>query len=207
MLYHLASFALGSFLILIFKLPRLILSLLERQLKKHKDNACCGCALKGCHCCFWCLEKFVRYLNHNAYTVIAIQGTSFCSAARVAFFTLAGNALRLATLNSVGDFVLFLAKCLVTALTGLLGVLLLKNNPELHLYAIPALVVCVFAFFVAHCILSLYEMVIDTLFLCFCEELAVHDGNPEGEIYAPEGLRKFLLGDASATALRPLAKA
>ncbi|EEC05461.1 conserved hypothetical protein, partial [Ixodes scapularis] len=190
-LYHLGSVAMGSFLILVFKLPRIILSVLQRWLNKHGDQTCCSCTLRGCRCCFWCLEKFLCYLNHNAYTVVAIKGRSFCGSARIAFFTIAENAFSVATVNSVGDFVLFLAKCLVTALTGLVGVLLLKNNPELHLYAIPALVMCVFAFFVAHCVLSLYEMVIDTLLLCFCEDLAAHRSNPEHEFYAPEGLRQF----------------
>uniref|UniRef100_A0A147BCM5 Choline transporter-like protein n=3 Tax=Ixodes ricinus TaxID=34613 RepID=A0A147BCM5_IXORI len=206
-LYHLGSVAMGSFLILVFKLPRIVLSVLQRWLNKHGDQTCCSCALRGCRCCFWCLEKFLCYLNHNAYTVVAIKGRSFCGSARIAFFTIAENAFSVATVNSVGDFVLFLAKCLVTALTGLVGVLLLKNNPELHLYAIPALVMCVFAFFVAHCVLSLYEMVIDTLLLCFCEDLAAHRSNPEHEFYAPEGLRQFFLADSSDAALQSLAKA
>lgn len=203
-LYHLGSVALGSFLILLFKIPRLVLAFVERKLRKYRDNPCASCTLKCCTCCLWCLEKLIRYMNHNAYTVIAIQGTSFCSASRIAFTTLVSNALRVATINSLGDFVLFLGKCLVTALTGLVGVLLLKNNLELHFYAIPILVICIFAFFIAHCMLSVYEMVIDTLFLCFCEDVAVNDGSPGRELYAPESLREFLTSDSSGAVLRPL---
>lgn len=42
------------------------------RLKKNDDRGS-ECAKKGlecCVCCFWFLEKFLRYLNHNAYTVI-----------------------------------------------------------------------------------------------------------------------------------------
>lgn len=96
----------------------------------------------------------------------------------------------MATINSIGDFILFLGKCIVTAITGSIGLIVLKRNKELHFYAAPTLVICIFSFFIAHCILSLYEvctftvldlmicnininifqMVVDTLFMCVCED-------------------------------------
>ncbi|KAG8277107.1 hypothetical protein J6590_050017 [Homalodisca vitripennis] len=91
-----------------------------------------------------------------------------------AWHVLVNNALRLATLNSVGDFILFLGKLIVMTVTGCVGLFLFKRDPELHLYAAPTLVVCLFAYFVAHCIISLYEVVIDTLFLCVCEDQNIH---------------------------------
>ncbi|KOB66589.1 Choline transporter-like protein 1 [Operophtera brumata] len=109
-----------------------------------KGSECAKCGLKCGICCFYCLEKFIRYLNHNAYTIITIE--------------------------SVGDFILFLGKCIVTAVTGIIGLLLLKRNTDLHFYAAPTLVICIYSFFIAHCMLSLYEMVVDSLFLCVCED-------------------------------------
>jgi len=75
-----------------------------------------------------------------------------------AFNTLVSNALELATLNSVGDFILFLGKCSVTAATGSIGLIIMKQNSHLHFYAVPTIVVCIFAFFIAHSVLSLYEV-------------------------------------------------
>ncbi|GBP15161.1 CTL-like protein 1 [Eumeta japonica] len=141
---------------------------LETQANKGSD--CAKCGLKCCICCFYCLEKFIRYLNHNAYTIITIERCHFCKAAAKAFNVIINNALQVATINSVGDFILFLGKCIVTAVTGIIGLLLLKRNSDLHLYAVPTLLICVFAFFIAHCILSLYEMVVDALFICVCED-------------------------------------
>lgn len=48
-----------------------------------KGSECASCGLKSCICCFWFLEKFIRYLNHNAYTVIAIESVNFCPAAGI----------------------------------------------------------------------------------------------------------------------------
>ena len=56
----------------------------------------------------------------------AIQGENFCSSARKAFSTLVSNVLRVAAINSVGDFILFLAKITVMAGTALAGVVMLK---------------------------------------------------------------------------------
>ncbi|KAL6438494.1 hypothetical protein ACFW04_004525 [Cataglyphis niger] len=176
--YHLGSVACGSFLITIFKLPRLILTYLHTKFEKTKETSPCSqCGLKCCICCFYCLEKFIRYMNHNAYTVVAIEGTHFCDAAKTAFTTLVSNALQIAVINGFGDFILFLGKCFVTAATGSIALLLMRQDPKLHFYAIPILIVCVFSFFIAHCIISLYETVIDTLFLCVCEDKNLNGEN------------------------------
>lgn len=57
---------------------------------------------------------------------LAIEGRSFCPATKQAFEILAENATRIAAVNCVGDFVLFLGKCAVTAITALIAVLLFK---------------------------------------------------------------------------------
>lgn len=45
----------------------------------------------------------------------AIYGHSFCKSAQRAFTVIVSNALRVAAINSVGDFLLFLGKLAVTA--------------------------------------------------------------------------------------------
>jgi len=49
-----------------------------------------------------------------------------------------------------------------------------------------------FAFWIAHCLLSVYEMVIDAMFLCFCRDMNLSDGTPGNEYYSPPSLLKFL---------------
>lgn len=43
-----------------------------------------------------------------------------------AFNALISNALRVAAINSVGDFILFLGKCAIAAITGFVGLLAMK---------------------------------------------------------------------------------
>lgn len=55
-----------------------------------------------------------------------MHGHSFCRAGRKAFKLLVANAVQVAAINSVGDFVLFLAKVLVVMATVLIGIEILK---------------------------------------------------------------------------------
>lgn len=173
---HLGSVAKGSFLITLFKIPRLILTYMYTKLKAAKQNGndCADCGLKGCICCFYCLETFMRYLNHNAYTVIAIESINFCPAAGVAWKAIWTHVVSVATINGIGDFVLFLAKLAVAGVGGCISLVLLKRDEEVQLYIFPVLIISLFSFFIAHMILSLYEIVVDTLFLCVYEDRTIN---------------------------------
>uniref|UniRef100_A0A8C2X5S2 Choline transporter-like protein n=1 Tax=Cyclopterus lumpus TaxID=8103 RepID=A0A8C2X5S2_CYCLU len=185
--YHLGTLAKGSFIITLVKIPRLILMYVHSQLKG-KENACARCMLKACVCCLWCLEKCLAYLNQNAYTATAINSTSFCTSARDAFLILVENALRVAAINTVGDFVLFLAKVLVVSCTAFAGVLALNYQRDYTVWVLPLLIVCLFAFLVAHTFLSVFENVVDVLFLCFAVDTKYNDGSPGHEYYMDKAL-------------------
>lgn len=84
-----------------------------------------------------------------------------------AWHVIVGNALRLSAVNSIGDFILFLAKCLVTLIIGSAALFTFRSDSELHFHAIPIIIICIFAFFVAHCVISLHEVI----FICLiCTE-------------------------------------
>lgn len=59
-------------------------------------------------------------------TSSAIYGYPFCRAGQQAFKLLSSNVLRVAAINSVGDFVLFLGKVVVVLLTVLIGIKMLQ---------------------------------------------------------------------------------
>lgn len=193
--YHLGSIALGSFLIVLLKIPRLILSYMEYYLKEYRERyQCINCTFKCCQCFFYCLENFIRYINHNAYTIIAIEGTNYCFSAKIAFKTLASNTLRIVTINTMGDFIIFLGKCIVTATAAAFSVFLIRKDPSVHYLAVPVVFSAICVYMVAHSMLCVYEMVIDTMFLCFVEDVNKNANSPEG-YYAPEGLLKFAQQD------------
>ncbi|KAM8848863.1 choline transporter-like protein 1 isoform 1-T1 [Synchiropus picturatus] len=189
--YHLGTVAKGSFIITLVKVPRLILIYMHNQLKG-KENSCARCLLKSCICCLWCLERFLNYLNQNAYAATAINSSSFCTSARDAFVLLVENALRVATINAVGDFVLFLGKILIVTTTAFAGVLLLNYQRDLAEWLLPLIIVCLFSFLVSHCFLSVFEIVVDVLFLCFAVDTKYNDGTPGREFFMDKALMEFV---------------
>nr|XP_055034934.1 choline transporter-like protein 1 isoform X2 [Misgurnus anguillicaudatus] len=198
--YHLGTVAKGSFIITLVKIPRLILMYIHNQLKG-KENACARCMLKACICCLWCLEKCLNYLNQNAYAATAINSTSFCTSARDAFMILVENALRVATINTVGDFVLFLGKVLIVTCTAFAGVIALNYQRDYTEWVLPLIIVCLFAFLVAHCFLSIFEIVVDVLFLCFAIDTKYNNGTPGREFYMDKALMEFVENSRKSLAM------
>ncbi|KAF5304006.1 hypothetical protein FQA39_LY01791 [Lamprigera yunnana] len=173
--YHLGSVSFGSLVIAIIQMLRILLKMLETYLSSH-NGKCASCLVKCCQCCLCCFESILKYLTRNAYIEIAIHGYNFCQAGKQAFKILTSNALRVGTINSVGDFVLFLGKVLVVVVTVLIGIeLIQKKEGVLHSW-VPLTFCGLIAYFISHCFLSVYEMAIDTIFICFCEDCEVNDG-------------------------------
>lgn len=194
--HHLGSIAFGSLIITIVKVIKYILMYIKQKMDE-SGNDCAKFCLKCCICCMWCLENVLKFLHQNAYTVIAIEGTNFCSSAKKAFEIIASNALRVAALNSVGDFVLFLGKVSVMCISGLIAFFWLKTIQNIFYLAVPIIAVCVFSFLIAHVFFSVYEMVVDALLICFCEDSNRNDGTDGREYFMSASLMEFVT-DSSA---------
>jgi choline transporter-like protein 2/4/5 len=61
----------------------------------------------------WYLEHVMKFINRNAYVVVAVKGTSYCVSAGRAIQLLVMNALRLAAVNTIGDALTWLGKVCV----------------------------------------------------------------------------------------------
>ncbi|XP_071656835.1 choline transporter-like protein 2 isoform X1 [Patagioenas fasciata] len=198
--YHTGSLAFGSLILAIIQVIRVILEYLDHRLKA-ANNKLAKFLLSCLKCCFWCLEKFIKFLNRNAYIMIAVYGTNFCTSARNAFSLLMRNIIRVAVLDKVTDFLFFLGKLLIVGGVGVLAFFFFTNRiklvqdtaPSLNYYWIPILTVIVGSYLIAHGFLSVYGMCVDTLFLCFCEDLERNDGSPERPYFMSPALRDILL--------------
>ena len=63
-------------------LPRYLLEYLDRKTKALQEGSCAISWLMCCvKCCMWCLEKIVAFINQNAFIMIGLKGTNYCSAA------------------------------------------------------------------------------------------------------------------------------
>ncbi|GLH03077.1 Choline transporter-like protein 1 [Gryllus bimaculatus] len=198
--YHLGSVALGSFLIALVQIIRAILKYVESKTKA-SENAVSRCIFRTCQCCLWCFEKVLQFFSRNAYIEVAMNGYNFCKGGQQAFKLFATNALRVAAINSVGDFVLFLGKAIVVIATVLIGVHMLQDKEEIQHKWIPLALVGLFAYVVSHIFVTVYEMAIDTIFLCFCEDCEENDGLSR-PYYMSRGLMEFVQNSKKALSIR-----
>lgn len=155
-----------------------MLHYIERK-TKNRTGVIVKIVIKCCMCCLWCLEKCLRFINKNAYIEIAIYGYNFCTAARRAFFTILKNILRVGVLNLVTAFLLFVMRLLVVAATGCIAYYWIKNDTELrenlHFWGLLVFFICIISYFIAKLVLDIYDMAVDSIFLCYAED-AAHNG-------------------------------
>ena len=199
-LYYLGSVALGSFLVAIFKVFRIITRqihhlvqrnciashspagssggsqsrhnpLLASGMPSSSSSSCCGSFSYIWRLFIWFFDNIVMIINRDAYVEIAIHGHSFLAGARRALTVLASNPLRLLAIKSVSNILLMVAKiCVVFGTVSVAIILLEEKNQKLNYSWSPIVISAIYAYIVAHWFLSVYEMVIDALFICYCED-------------------------------------
>lgn len=98
--YHIGTLAFGSLIIAICRMIRVCLEYIDHKLKKY-DNGFTKAILCCLKCFFWCLEKFLKFINKNAYIMCAIHGKNFCTSAKDAFLLLMRNIIRVFVLDKV----------------------------------------------------------------------------------------------------------
>ena len=176
--YHLGTLAFGSLIIAIIRMIRVMIEYIEEKLKEyHQDNPLVKCCLCFCKCCFYCLEKFMKFLNRNAYIMTAIYGKNFCWSAKEAFMLLFRNMARVFVLDKVTDFLLLLGKLVVVGGVACASFYFFSGriqgvgseNLQLNYYFVPIILITLGAYFIADIFFGVYEMAVDTLFLCFLE--------------------------------------
>jgi len=199
--YHLGTLACGSLIIGIIRFIQAILNRVEKTLGKY-NNELTKCLLCMCKCCLWCLEKFMRFINRNAYIICAIRSTNFCSSAKQAFSLLMRNPARTLVLNSVVSWLLWLGKLAIVAGIGVLSYFFFAKQipipeldgeiPNLTNGWLPTVLIVIGAYYIATSFFSVYSMAVDTLFLCLLEDLERNDGTLEKPYFGPKGLLKIV---------------
>uniref|UniRef100_A0AAQ5YW23 Choline transporter-like protein n=1 Tax=Amphiprion ocellaris TaxID=80972 RepID=A0AAQ5YW23_AMPOC len=198
--YHVGSLAFGALILTLVQVIRIILEYIDH--KARAQNRVARFIMTCFKCCFWCLEKFIKFLNRNAYIMIAIYGKNFCVSAKNAFMLLMRNVIRVVVLDKVTDLLLFFGKLLVVGGVGVLsfyffsGRIALPGNTfrssSLNYYWMPIITVAFGSYLIAHGFFSVYNMCVDTLFLCFLEDLERNDGSMEKPYFMSKSLMKIL---------------
>jgi len=200
--YHLGSIAFGGLLIALLQFARAVLKYVERQMKQQgQDSRMVKMAMCVMQSCLWCLQKCVEVVTRNAFIIIAIKGTSFCSAAIQVIKTIATYPALMATVNTIGEIIMFLARAFVTCFCGLVAFGIVDNYPdfqeggddELSGRFLVVLFTMIFAFFTAAGFFYVFDIAVDTILICFITDKAEHDGEAvhmnEAEVFNKKSVK------------------
>lgn len=168
-LFHLGTAAYGSLIIAVIKTIRAVILYLQKKAKKSKNKVAeyVMCIL-GCF--VWCLEKIMKFINKHAYIITAIYGYSFCRATRKGFFLLLRNILRVAAVNMVSGFVMFLWKFslpLFVTFLCYLSVAYHTTSSQVSDIVAPLVVTWFISYWVSAMFIDILSMGIETILFCF----------------------------------------
>lgn len=189
--FHSGTAAFGSLVIAIISTVRAFLTYVQRKAQK-SGNKIAIAVLSCVQCCVWCLEKFMKFVNKNAYVQTAMFGTNFCTSAKAAFLLVLRNAARVGTLAAISEVIVLIGRVFISVVTGagsyyLLDVFL---GDELHSPVGPALFVVVLSFFVGDMFMNIFSMVISTILQCFIADEEMFEGS--GGSYSSDTLRTYV---------------
>ena len=170
-IYHAGTAAFGSLVIAIIKMIRAGLAYITKKAKMFGNNMLIKYFLLTIACLVWCLEKFMKFMNKNAYVHTAIYGDSFCFAAKNAFFLLLRNILRVSAVNFVSTFILFIGKLFSPTLTVFILYFICAYDSTIstNVNDLTSLLVFIWiiGYFVSAIFTEIFGMAIETILLCF----------------------------------------
>jgi len=191
--YHLGTVAIGALIIAVIQAIRAVVKYAEMQMNKIQGQSrvrtVLFCLLQ---CCLYCLQCCMDKINKNAYVWTAIWGDSFAPAVCNSFSLIWNNLFRVAAINMVGVYMLFLGKLVVALLTTGICSLIMKayGLDKLNSPVVPLVVIFIIAYMVASIFMVIFDTTIDTVFLCFLVDEKINKGS--GNMYASDDLVKIV---------------
>ncbi|XP_049513644.1 choline transporter-like protein 1 [Dermacentor silvarum] len=187
--YHLGSVIYGSLALVVADPLRAIIS--GTRLVWHDNTQAGASATRLVRPCCSCLDRFLMHLNRKAYIVMAMHGLSFRTSGRRVLRLLDRHCQQVAKLDTVSGFVLFLAKFNVALLAVFSGLWIIKENQTTVYVWAPLIAAGCIAYYIADSCISLYEVAVDTLFLCFSEDCEKNNGVTK-PYFVTDSLRAFM---------------
>ena len=191
--YNLGTAAAGSLLITVTSWIRFISDYARKKVQEEGVPFVLMCLCSSVNWCCGCINEIIEFASYNAYIVAGISGASFIAGGKRALTLLIVSAATAWILNIVSSFLLFLAKFFVTILSGMIAYFHFTNTLDatagLSDYWFPIFLVTVMSYVIARCFFNAFGNVLDTVFLCYCDDL---DRNSGVSYFSTDRLKKSM---------------
>lgn len=195
--FHIGTVALASLIIAIVQAIRAAVAYIEKKCTVANGgvpNMLQRAVFCLIHCCLACLQCCLDKINKNALVWTAIWGDSFGTAACSSFKLLWGNLGRTGAMSVVSAFLMFLGKVLIALATvGFGGIFIHFKYKDISSPVLPMVLIFIVGYTVGALFMSVFEVAMDTIFLCFLIDEKMHAAS--GNMCASKGLRALVDSD------------
>lgn len=193
--YHLGDIAFGSFLIATIRYIRIVIEFIDNRIRKNKSQDVNNSVTRSATCFFriffWLLDRFLKYIDRNAYIMMSMYGEGYLASAKRAVELLYKNSTRALVLDYVTYFVLLVSRLLITGIAGYITAQEMFTS-NLHYKWLPIVLVVIGTYFISKGLFSVYSMAVDTLFICFLIDSTNNDGSIEKPYFMSKDLRRIM---------------
>jgi len=144
-----------------------------------------------------CVDRFIKYINRNAYIQIALASENFCTSAFNAFVLILKHSAKFTMVQGIGNIFMFLGKMTIASLTTLIGFLIIENwvqiEESLNSPVLPLLVIFFISYTVGAVFISVFSVSSNAILQCFLidTDISEQEGR-EGAKHRPESLYNFI---------------
>lgn len=144
-----------------------------------------------CDCIMEMLESLITYITRNAFILTAITGQPFCEAAKMAFQLIVENVLRAFVVAQLSNIVLSMCTLTIT-IVSTVALFFMLNARDADMIVLPLVFGFFIAFFIANIFMTVLDVTIETLFMCFLLDSKLNDGSGNRPYYMPAELMQFM---------------
>ena len=187
--YHAGTLAAGSLICAIVWAIRIVFEYIAKKMEGASGNNGCTKCLVGCmRCCLACFDRFIRYINMNAYIYCALSGESFCSSALNSFLLILKNAAKFGFVEGIATVFMFIAKFFVAILTTVTSFFVLNAMVKVGSVYAPLFAVFFLSFVIASIFIEIFDTGANTILQCYLLDTTVGLCDDE---HIPKSLVKF----------------
>jgi hypothetical protein len=190
--WHTGTVAFASAIVGICETLRLTIVYLADKAKGDNPGCCRKCLLAPITCCMACVTCCLEKVSKQAIVWTAIWGDSFIVSCCSSFKLIWDNLDRVAAITIVSGFLMLLGKAFVSLLVAGIGGLVIQGiyGEEVSSIIMPCLVIFVLSFVVATLFMSIFEVTLDCIFICFLVDEWNYGGTEE--MYASKSLAEVI---------------
>jgi len=187
--YHAGTLAAGSLIVAIVWIVRIVFEYVAKKMEGASgENGCTKCLVSSIRCCLACFDRFIRYINRNAYIYCALTGESFCSSAINSFILILKNSVKFGFVDGIATCFMFIAKFFIATATVMISFFIMNAMVKVDSVYSPLFAIFLFSYIIATIFIEIFDTGANTILQCYLLDREVGLCNDE---HIPRALTKF----------------